>query len=133
MALEDAKKFLAMAREDEELQDRIANKGKEEVMAVAKESGLDFSDEELQEAASIKELSPDEMVACAGGRLKPYGKSYDPLETICPKRNGEKHVWIRTGHKEDEWFAWLKDGGLFSVGFDYYKCSVCGETCKKAT
>ena len=43
MALESAKKLLTLMLEDKALRDRLANRGEEEVMAVAKEMGLEFT------------------------------------------------------------------------------------------
>jgi len=40
--------------------------------------------------------------------------------------HGCDHEWVKTGHYEDEWFSWIKEGGLFSRGYDTYVCSCCG-------
>lgn len=126
MALENAKRFLSMVQEDEALLDRMANLGRDEVQAAAKEMGLEFTAEELKEAADTFELTPEEMASVAGGygKKKRHPKTQDP----CPSNNGRGHNWVKTGHYEDEWFGWLKDGGLWTLGYDTYKCSYCGRT-----
>lgn len=97
MTLENAKKFLTLMREDETLQDRTANRSEEEVMAVAKEMGLDFTSEELREASGVCELTLGEMQFIAGGKKRKRHKFTDD----CPK-NEEGHNWIKTSHYEDE-------------------------------
>ena len=121
MALDNAKKFITLILENETLRDRRANRGEEEVMAIAKETGLDFTAEELKEAASASELTPGEMEFVAGGR------NAFKLKDKCPGNEGG-HMWVKTGHVEDEWFSWLKKGGLWSIGFDQFKCAYCGKT-----
>ena len=135
MALENAKKFISLIWEDEDLKERTANKGEEEVMAVAKEMGLDFTAEELKEAASAhntQELTLGEMEPVAGGVTSNLIPGLiDP--NACPKNRYRNHSWKKIKHVEDEWFSWIKEGGLFSFGTDVYECRYCGLTKNKST
>lgn len=65
------------------------------------------------------------MTNAAGGA---FGKPSSIKQ--CPNHAGG-HNYVKTGHYEDVWFGWLKDGGLFSRGYDTYECSYCGRTSKK--
>ena len=125
MSLENAKKFIKQAMEDETLRERTANKGEEEILAIAKEMGLDYTAEELKEAAGVRELDLSDMEPVAGGDL--YGMVKDFSEPLCPKSKNGEHKWIKTGHYESEWFSWLKKGGIFSIGYDTFKCEYCGK------
>lgn len=126
MALENAKKLLTLMWEDKALRDRMANRSEEEVMAVAKEMGLEFTAEELKEAAEIHELTPGEMETAAGGGVYTSDGFGEIDPNACPKNRYRNHSWRKTGHCEDEWFSWLKEGGLFSLGYDIYTCAYCG-------
>ena len=118
--------------EDETLRERTANKSEEEVLAVAKEMGLDYTTEELKEAVNARELDLSEMEPVAGGFLNSNCvKNFDE-QYGCPKHRGD-HKWIKTGHYEDEWFGWLKKGGLFSIGYDTFQCEYCGKKKEKST
>ncbi len=127
MALENAKKLLTLMWEDKALRDRLANRNEEEVMAVAKEMGLEFTAEELKEAAKTHELTLGEMETAAGG-FNTSGSYGDITVDSCPKNGYKNHSWKYTCHREDEWFNWLKDGELFSIGYDRYTCEYCGRT-----
>ncbi len=59
MALENAKKFLQLAREDQALQNRLAGMTPEDRCKAARELGLDYTEEELAEALKAVEVSPD--------------------------------------------------------------------------
>ena len=73
---------------------------------------------------NIKELKPGEMnFAGAGFVRRPNFK----CDGAC-LNNTYVHEWVKTGHYEDEWLSWLKDDGLWSYGYDTYKCSRCGKT-----
>ena len=135
MALENAKQFISLIWEDEALKKRTANKGEEEVMAIAKEMGLDFTAEELKEAAAAHntpELTLDEMEPVAGGVTSNLIPGLDD-PYACPKNRGKNHSWKKVKHVEDEWFSWIKEGGLFSFGTDVYECRYCGLTMNKST
>ena len=75
MALENARKFLEQVMKDKALRARTAEKEPAEVVAIAKELGLEATAEELeqavkamrQEAEEPKELTLDEMDKAAGG------------------------------------------------------------------
>ena len=117
-----------MVLEDEALQDRTADRSEDEVMAIARELGLEFTSEELKEAAATRELTPGDLESVAGGA--PHRKHAKGNSDYCPM-NGDGHKWVKTGHYEDPWFGWLKEGGLFSLGYDTYTCSCCGATKKE--
>ena len=78
---------------------------------------------------NMKELTRNEMSRVAGGDI--LSKKPKSVQNAQRKRcadNESGHVWVKTGHYEDEWFSWIKEGGLFSRGFDTYVCSCCGKT-----
>ena len=77
---------------------------------------------------NTKEMTRNEMNRIAGGVIV---KQPEAAENALRKRRAElesRHEWVKTGHYEDEWFSWIKEGGLFSRGFDTYVCSCCGKT-----
>ena len=61
MSMENAKEFLKKITKDEALKERLTGKEPEEVLAAAKELGMECTREELEEVAKSMELSPDEM------------------------------------------------------------------------
>ena len=75
MALENARAFLEQVMKDKALRARTAEKEPAEVVAIARELGLEATAEELeqavkamrQEAGEPKELTPDELDKAAGG------------------------------------------------------------------
>ena len=75
MALENARAFLEQVMKDNALRARTAEKEPAEVVAIARELGLEVTAEELeqavkamrQEAEEPKELTLDEMDKAAGG------------------------------------------------------------------
>ena len=75
-----------------------------------------------------QELNTKEMSNAAGGSWG--GKPASTSAQQCPNHKGG-HNYVKTGHYENEWFTWLKKGGLFSFGYDTYECSYCGRTTKK--
>lgn len=77
---------------------------------------------------NMKGMTRNEMNRVAGGVII---KQPEAAENALRKRRAElenRHEWVKTGHYEDEWFSWIKEGGLFSRGFDTYVCSHCGKT-----
>ena len=68
-----------------------------------------------------QELNTKEMSNAAGGSWG--GKPSNRLQ--CPNHEGG-HVYVKTGHYENEWFTWIKEGGLFSRGYDINICKYCG-------
>ena len=77
---------------------------------------------------NMKEMTRSEMSRVAGGTTMGKPKSVmNKHRKQCSDHEGG-HVWVKTGHYEDEWFSWIKEGGLFSRGFDTYVCSCCGKT-----
>ena len=76
---------------------------------------------------NMKEMTGNEMSRVAGGDIMKKPTSVQNAQKRkCNNEDG--HVWVYTGHYEDEWFSWIKDGGLFSRGYDTYECSCCGKT-----
>ena len=62
MTLEQLKAFLAKAKDDQSIQDKLkAAKSPEDVVAIAKEHGYEFT------ADKITELSEEELEGVAGG------------------------------------------------------------------
>ena len=105
MSLESAKQFINLLKEDEALQKRMADLPAEEGLALPrllpepaypKGLGLDFTLEELKEAAAGKnELPVDEMEKIAGGGVPQlYDDLSDPSPAAsCPKSPTGDHVW----------------------------------------
>ena len=128
MALEDARKFVEMAKNDEALREKLDGVQPEEVMAYAKELGLQFTVEELKDAVCSPKLSPEDMDLVAGGT----GSSQDNDEYkdfdvgySCKGSPDGKHAWVLTGHHEDNKSFACWD---WSYGYDHYKCIRCGHT-----
>ena len=66
MSEEQLKAFLAKAKDDKSIQDKLkAAKSPEDVVAIAKEHGYDFGTEH------ISELSKEELESVSGGTLTP--------------------------------------------------------------
>ena len=99
MSVENTKKFLAQLKEDEALQERTANKGKDEVLAVAKEMGLAFTLDELKEAIDDDEINPDELESAAGGKFKGSGGSGHVSEYCPANPTDHTHNWVKYGHE----------------------------------
>ncbi len=78
MSLENAKKFVQMVQDDEELQKRLAGMKHGEGFAVAEEMGLDFTNEEMDEVLKGKKVSLDEMEQVSGGVMV---EAYEVLAT----------------------------------------------------
>ena len=74
MAVENATVFVKKLLEDEELRNRIASVNTEEGLKIAREMGLDFTEEELKEAGKSYELTPEEMEMVSGGEGIDVGK-----------------------------------------------------------
>ena len=68
MSMENAKEFLKKITKDEALKERLTGKEPEEVLAVAKELGMECTREELEEIAKSMELDLNEMDQVAAGR-----------------------------------------------------------------
>ena len=67
MAVENATVFVKKLLEDEELRNRIASVNTEEGLKIAREMGLEFTEEELKEAGESYEMTPEEMEMVSGG------------------------------------------------------------------
>ncbi len=128
MALENARKFLLLVQEDQALQDRLAGMTPEDRSNVAREMGLDYTEEELMDALKTVDVSPDELKQVSGG-----GRSYlshlfekEPkwLYGSCLKSSDGNHNWIKQGHREDPHTFLFWD---YTDGYDEYICTYCGE------
>ena len=68
MALDNVGRFLGKYAMDEALQAQLEDKTPEEIVAIAKEAGFDFTVDELKESAQqVTKLSLDELDNAAGG------------------------------------------------------------------
>ena len=124
MSLENAKKFLNEIAKDEALKERLAGKDSTEVLAAAKELGLECSVEEMEEAAKgTAELSPEEMADVSGGGILDFFHAMLMAWDIhnCENNN---HDFVWQGEVESEVH--------FNVPYYYqYKILVCTKCGKK--
>ena len=120
MSMENAKEFLKKIAEDEALKERLAGKEPEEVLAAAKELGMECTREELEEVAKSMELDPDEMSSASGGNfIMPI-----PIKFKCTNPKG--HHWVYTHHEEEE--INLLFISLGTRGYNHFECSFCHAT-----
>ena len=126
------KTVLVKVKENETLLKRTADKGEKEVLAIAKEMGLEFTAEELKEAGSICELDLSNMERIAGG-LAIFRPVAPDIDRSCKRDPSGQHKWFFYYHYEHEYFNFLKEGGLWSRGFDVYKCALCGQQKEEET
>lgn len=63
---ENLKKFLEMVSKDEELSKKVSAMQKEEVLALAKDMGMELTEEDFAENA-VQELDDDDLDTVAGG------------------------------------------------------------------
>ena len=131
MAMENAQKFLKKIVEDKALQERLAGKGPGEVLAAAKELGLECTQEELEKAAECRELNPDEMADTAAGVNYNDIKKLvtDKLGKLTTCSNPAGHQWVYTHHvEEDKSFLGISFG---TTGYNCFECAHCHQTMKK--
>ena len=131
MSTENAKIFLEAVTKDETLKERLAGKDSAEVLAAAKEQGLECTLEELEEAGKSAELSPEEMSGAAGGTSSAVQKFYEEARKHCyNKSQGPLHDWVYTHHEEEPFhlFGFIPCG---TIGYNYFRCSLCGATKKQ--
>ena len=77
MSIESARAYVERMREDEEFRQRVEKATEsEEKKKIILEAGLDFTQEELKQAAEEIPLSDDELETVAGGYgwVKDHGK-----------------------------------------------------------
>lgn len=121
MAIENAKKFVEKVQADAALSEHVKGMKPEEGLALAKELGLEFTEAELMDALNNRELSPEELDEAAGGKISEFGRRAGQGPKCLA---GEKHDWVKIGHREElHSFLWID----YTMGYDYYKCSKCGE------
>ena len=131
MSMENAKEFLKKITKDEALNDRVTGKEPDEVLAVAKELGLECTKEELEKAAKNRELDLDEMAEAAGGdQYVEMGKMLaggPGAPAKCTNPSG--HQWIYTHHEEEAaHFLWVEVG---TRGYNYFGCPYCHQVMRK--
>jgi len=126
MAIENAKKFVEKVQADAALAERVKGMTPQEGLALAKEMGLEFTEDELKDALNNRELDPEELDEAAGGVRN------DQATTLKMKKemhchgdiHGPEHQWVKTGHIEEPHTFLLWD---YTKGYDIEKCSLCGE------
>ena len=96
----------------------------EEVLACAREQGLECTLEELkEETLKSRELSPDEMDQAAGGSTAQ--SHYKKPE--CPKSPNNEHKWVKTGEYLEETILFVEHWNVF------YTCEYCMKTRRAST
>ena len=81
MSLEQLKAFLAKAKDDQSLQEKLkAAKSPEDVVAIAKEHGHEFT------ADKLAELSEEELEGVAGGTICGAGLTNSPIPHFNTKK-----------------------------------------------
>ena len=129
MPLENAKEFLDKIVEDKALQERLTGKEPEEVLAAAKELGLECTREELEEAAKKRELDMDELAETAGGANIEFERSMAGkiIRRESPCTNPGGHQWVYTHHDEERNTLFIFP--FFGTkGYNYFKCEYCNRT-----
>jgi predicted ribosomally synthesized peptide with nif11-like leader len=127
MSQQNAGKFINLLLSDKALQERTAGMKPEEVLACAREQGLECTLEELK-AATLKsrELTPDEMDQAAGGIRSGARKlSTDSSDSSCPNSPDGSHKWVKTAEYLDDTFLFLEHWTVF------YTCDYCMATKRK--
>ena len=116
MSLQNASKFIDLLLSDKAMQERTAGMKPEEVLAYARELGLECTLEELkEETLKSRELSPNEMEQTAGGSAA--ANHY--TSPTCPKSPDKKHKWVKTGEHLSETLLFLESWDVF------YTCEYC--------
>ena len=100
---ENMKKFMEALSEHPELADKVADAGKKELFAIAKELGIELTDADLEQQPG--ELSDDELDAVAGGAKG---------DCFCPVVGGGTK-----GDKNDKACACVYGGGGKEKDGDY--------------
>ncbi len=122
MAIENAKRFVQIIQEQKDINERLSNLNREECLKAAREMGLDFTEEELQEAVKTV-VSMEELEQASGGMFGD-SDSFD-ARRFCVKGPRSEHNWVKKGHFEDPRSILWWD---FTVGYDVYECTYCHET-----
>ena len=122
MSLQNAQKFIDLLAGDKTVQERTAGMKPEEVLAFAREQGLECTLEELkEETLKNREISPDEMDQVAGGIFHIRRKT-NSSKPSCPNSPDGYHKWVKTGEYHATTF-------LFLEGWDvFYTCEYCMKT-----
>ena len=128
MSQQNAKKFIDQLRSDKTMQERTAGMKPEEVLAFAREQGMECTLEELkEETLKSREMSLDEMDQVAGGGAFHLGRKIhsDSDKPACPSSPDGNHKWVKTGE-------YKVDTLLFLEGWDvFYTCEYCMKTKKE--
>ena len=130
MSTENAKGFLNKVAEDKALKERLAGKEPEEVLAAAKELGMECTREELEEVAKSMELGPDEMGDVSAGINLDSLFGVRPPKDIPKCTNPAGHHWVYTHHEEEEntLLGFIPWG---TKGYNYFECTFCHATKKE--
>ena len=119
MSQQNADQFIDLLLSDKDLQERTAGMKPEEVLACAREQGLECTLEELkEETLKSRELSPDEMDQVDGGSTAAHHYSAPK----CPKSPDHKHHWVKTGEKLAGTILFVETWNVF------YTCEYCMAT-----
>ena len=127
MSQQNARKFIDLLFSDKALQERTAGMKPEEILARAREQGLECTLGELKEETLKKrELTLDEMDQAAGG-TRPGAKKLgtDPSDSSCPNSPDGSHKWVKTAEYLDDTFLFLEQWSVF------YTCDYCMATKRK--
>ncbi len=126
MAIESAKRFVQIIQEQKDINDRLSSLNQEECLKAAREMGLDFTREELQEAVKTV-VSMEEMEQVSGGLL---GDTDLDGRNFCVSSPNSEHNWVKIGHYEDpRTILWVD----FTIGYDVYQCTYCHDKKKVKT
>lgn len=129
MAIENAKKFVEKVQADAALSERVKAMTPQEGMALAKELGLEFTEEELKDALNNRELEPEELDEGVGGTAHSgttLGGGFVSAvkQQTCEYSPNLRHKWEYIGHSEEPHsFLWID----YTWGYDHYKCVYCGK------
>lgn len=128
MAIENAKQFVEKVQADAALAERVKGMTPQESLALAKEMGLEFTEEELKQATEDvedRELSPEELEQGVGGarHKKRALNNHNVMSAsrTCSQAPDGRHQFVYEGHFEVPYcYFW-------SHGYDRYVCTLCGD------
>lgn len=121
MSKENAKQFLDLVQEDQQLQKQFKNYGiltetvfYEKIHPLALEKGLDFTYQEFQQPVT-GELHDDELDHVAGGNTTKDGYWWTSFVYSCGKWKPTSGVWIALQNQCGSCENWIRStNGLFN-------------------